>query len=148
MNETKQLTKDHLKHIDLNDQNFHQIIQSELSELDIIYLSSNNSLTVKQINILFQNDIPNANINLLRNPLCPLENIKKYLEQKDKIYNIAIASNEALPFEILESLVTFNDLDVDIAIAFNPTTPKDIIKTLIKKDNAQLNIALDQNYYF
>lgn len=137
--------QDHLKHIVLDDHSFSTLIQCNLSELDIISLSFNTSLNPKQISVLFQKDIANANINLLRNPLCPLEKIRKFLNQKDKIYNIAIASNTALPLDIFKTLVSYNDFDVDIAIAFNPNSPQEILKTLQEKENEQINFALSQN---
>ena len=143
--EDKELRKEYLKHTKLDTQSFTQIINSNLEDIDIIYLSSNNSLTTEQITILFKKDIENANINLLKNPNCSLENINQFLEKKDKIYNIAIASNEALAINIFDTLLKTNDFDVIIAIAFNNSTPKTILQNLYEKNNEQINTALSQN---
>jgi len=139
------LKQEYIKNTLLDDTTFNKILSLELNETDIVYLSSNSSLTTKQITTLFEKNIPNANINLLRNTACSIDSIEEFLKMDDKVYNIAIASNESLTNEVFEKLLNFNDFDVNIAIAFNNKAPQSILKNLYEQDNEQINTALSQN---
>jgi len=143
--EDHELKKELLKHIKLNDEVFTKLLSKELDEIDIIYLSSNPTLTTTQINILFEKNIDNANINLLKNSNCPSSQLEKFLSLHDKIYNIAIASNEVLEKEMFHKLLQFDDLDVNIALAYNSATPKDTLTTLYEKSIHEINTALSEN---
>jgi len=108
-----------LKSIYITDDIFEELKKSYLSEIDYIYLSSNNTLNEKQIKYLFTLEIDNININLLRNKNCPHTQIDKFLLLHDKIYNIAIAHNINLSPSHIESLLKINDTDIKISLEFS-----------------------------
>lgn len=141
----KELKKTLLKSIKLDDNIFTKLYNLKLSDVEYIYFCSNPTLKEKQIDILFEKEIENANINLLKNKNCSLYFIEKFLKLNDKIYNITIAHNEKLNDDIFAQLSALNDFDVDIALSFNPSTPKTILKELYKKNQETLNTGLSQN---
>lgn len=141
----KELKKELLKNIELKNEIFTKLIDSNLDDIEIVYLSSNPTLEVSQIDILFEKNIDNANINLLKHKACDIKQIKKFLNLNDKIYNIAIASNEVLDKDIYTKLSQLDDFDVDLALAYNSSSPKDVIKLLNSKNNHDINIALSSN---
>lgn len=110
---------DLLRFSKLTDELFNELISSELSVAQFIYLSSNQSLSHKHIDYLFSQNIENVNINLLRNKNCPKREIENFLLLKDKIYNIAIAHNTNLSQVHLNKLLSFADKDVTMSLEFN-----------------------------
>ena len=97
MNTSKYVyTNQELKSMILLDTTFQEIINSNLSKIDYLYLSSNPTLNKEQIQYLFLQQIGNVNINLLRNINCPDMEIENFITLDDKIYNIAIAHNPNL----------------------------------------------------
>jgi len=134
-----------LKHIILDETIFNKLLISNLSDVEYIYLSSNPTLNSNQIEQLFEKQIENANINLLKNPNCSEEKIKEFLALNDKIYNIAIAHNENLSTTILEHLENLNDTDINLSLAYNQTTPKEILTEIYSKNIHEINEALSQN---
>lgn len=140
-----ELKKELLKSIELSADTFQKILDSDMNDTDFVYLSSNPFLQSEQIAILFTKNIPNVNINLLKNIHCPNTLIDNFIKQKDKIYNIAIASNKNLDSSFYQILEEYNDLDIDIAIAFNTNTPKPILTKLYQKNNENINTALSVN---
>ena len=107
-----------LKEIVLNNIIFKKLIDSVLTEVDYIYLSSNENLTNKQIKYLFTLKIDNVNINLLRNSNCPSSEIDKFIDLEDKIYNIAIAHNVNITKKQIVKLVAINDENVNMSLKF------------------------------
>ena len=134
-----------LKNSLLSDELFDILINSKLSDLETIYLSSNNSLNTNQIKKIFIYDIDNANINLLKNINCSQNIIEQFLRKDDLIYNIAIAHNTNLNNDIFEQLKLMDDINIDITLCYNQKTPKDILKRLYEKNIHHLNEALSQN---
>jgi hypothetical protein len=134
-----------LKHIELKEQIFSKLLSSNLSDVEYIYLSSNPTLNSNQIEQLFEKNIENANINLLKNLNCSEEKIKEFLDLKDTIYNIAIAHNENLSDAIFKDLEALNDLNINLSLAYNPSTPKEILTQLYSQNIHELNEALCQN---
>jgi len=108
-----------LKYIELKNDMFDKILDSGLTNIEIIYFSSNLSLNKNNINKLFDLEMENANINLLRNDNCPEERLDEFIALKDKIYNIAIAHNRSLSKINIEKLLKLNDTDVNISLQFN-----------------------------
>ena len=108
-----------LKTLVLDNVIFEEIVNSDLKEVDYIYLSANNHLTVKQIQYLFKLKIDNVNINLLRNPYCHEKEISRFITLNDKIYNIAIAHNSNLSQKQINELLKFDDPDVNMSLKFN-----------------------------
>lgn len=108
-----------LKSIQLTENVFEDMIHSDLTDVDFIYLSVNPSLNIKQINYLFLLQIDNVNINLLRNSHCPDNKINQFIALQDKIYNIAIAHNPNLQQHHINKLLKFNDKDVTMSLEFN-----------------------------
>ena len=111
--------KDLLKSVKLNDKIFEKFINSSLTKVEYIYLSSNSTLNQEQIRSLFLKNVDNVNINLLRHSLCPKDKIKEFIKLNDKIYNIAIAHNKSLDQSIIRKLANLNDTDVTISLKFN-----------------------------
>ena len=107
-----------LKKIDLTIILFKKLIDSNLSEIDYIYLSSNENLTEEQIEYLFTLKIDNVNINLFRNKNCPSSELDNFIELQDKIYNIAIAHNKNLSKQQINKLLDINDNDVNMSLKF------------------------------
>jgi len=134
-----------LKSITLTDEIFEKIISSSLTKLDYFSLSLNNTLTTAQIEKLFEKNIDNVNINLLKNENCPLKKIEEFLLLKDKIYNITIAHNNNLTEELYQKLFSLDDFDVDLSLCFNHATPPSIIQKLYNKQNDSFNEAISQN---
>lgn len=108
-----------LNSIELTNKLFNQLINSSLSKIQYISLSSNPTLNTEQIKCLFLEDIDNVNINLLRNKNCPENKIEEFLLMNDKIYNIAIAHNEHLSQKHITILSDLNDPDVQFSLEFN-----------------------------
>ncbi len=117
--------KKYLKELVLNDEIFSGILK-EAKNIDLIYLSFNLTLTKNMINVLFEKNIENANVNLLKNSLCSHLKIREFLLLKDKIYNICIAHNENLHTSVYEELFLLNDYDVNISLFFNNSIPKEL----------------------
>ena len=120
-------TKKHnqlLKTLNLNDILFKEITAKTLSDIEYIYLSSNQSLNQNQINFLFMQNIDNVNINLLRNKNCPKNKIEEFLTLNDKIYNIAISHNEDLDIKIYDKLLSLNDIDVTTSLEYAQSIKK------------------------
>jgi len=134
-----------LKHIILDDITFDKLQRSNLSEVEYIYLSSNPTLNSNQIEKLFEKNLENANINLLKNSNCSEEKIEEFLALNDKIYNIAIAHNENLSTTIFEQLISQDDIDINLSLGYNQATPKEILTKLHSKNIHELNEALSQN---
>ncbi len=134
-----------LKNSHLSDELFDILINSNLTDVELIYLSSNNSLISTQIDKIFTYDIDNANINLLKNTECSKNKIKEFLQKDDLVYNIAIAHNISLDNEIFEQLNLMDDINIELTLCYNVTTPKDILKYLFEKQKDVLNEALSQN---
>lgn len=108
-----------LKHIELKKDMFDKILDSELTNVEIIYFSSNPSLSQQNINKLFDFEIENVNINLLRNDNCTEERLNEFIALKDKIYNISIAHNKSLNRISIQKLIEFKDEDVTMSLKFN-----------------------------
>jgi hypothetical protein len=120
MNTSKYVyTNQELKSMILLDTTFQEIINSNLSKIDYLYLSSNPTLNKEQIQYLFLQQIGNVNINLLRNINCPDMEIENFITLDDKIYNIAIAHNPNLKQMYINKLLKFNDKDVLMSLEFN-----------------------------
>jgi len=143
--EDKELKNAILKNIDLTDTIFDKFINIGLSDIEYIYLSSNLSLTQKQIDFLFTKNIDNVNINLLKNKNCDKGQINKFLKLNDKIYNITIAHNQNISEKIFYQLSKLEDFDVNITISMNSSTPKDLLKELYMNDIHEINMGLSQN---
>ena len=107
-----------LKKIDLTNIIFEKLVNSNLLEIDYVYLSSNENLTEDQIKYLFTLKIDNVNINLLRNSNCPSSELDNFIELQDKIYNIAIAHNKNLSKQQINKLLDINDDDVNMSLKF------------------------------
>jgi len=133
------------KNIKLSFEIFDKIISSNLSDTQLIYLSSNQSMNTEQINILFKKNIDNANINLLKNQNCDIQKVEEFLSLNDKIYNIAIAHNEKLPIKVYERLLELDDFDVNLSLSYNHGTPQSIIKELFSKNINEINEFLSAN---
>ena len=129
----------------LSDELFDTLINSNLEDVERVYLSSNTTLKCEQIDKIFTFNIDNANINLLKNSKCSQNKIKEFLQKDDLVYNIAIAHNISLDNEIFEQLSQINDINIDITLCYNKTTPKDILIYLFEKKIDVLNEALSQN---
>ncbi|MEA3512596.1 MAG: hypothetical protein U9R37_03245 [Campylobacterota bacterium] len=142
--ENKLFKKQVLKYINLTDELFEKLCK-DIGDIDVVYLSSNETLTKEQIEVLFLFEIDSVNINLLKNKNCSMEKIKEFLEKDDKIYNITIAHNTALDESIYVKLEKLHDFDVDITLAFNPNSPRDILEKLYKKNKHEINMGLSQN---
>ena len=108
-----------LKTVVLTDDIFIKIINSNLSNVEITYFSSNISLNQKNIDKLFDLNIENANINLLKHSHCSEDKLCSFLTLNDKIYNIAIAHNLNLKQSHINTLLKFNDKDVTMSLEFN-----------------------------
>ncbi|MBT4571919.1 MAG: hypothetical protein HOB89_00955 [Campylobacteraceae bacterium] len=134
-----------LQYTTLDDDIFKTIIKILNQDIDIVYLSSNNSLNQTMINKLFEFDVENSNINLLKNNQCPSKQISKFLNLNNKIYNITIAHNESLNAKIYQELLNLNDLDVDISLGYNIQIPNEIIEKLYLKNDFNINTALSTN---
>lgn len=142
--EDKRERKELLKNMILDAVLFNEFYDT-LDDVELIYLSQNNSLTTPMICRLFDKSLDNVNVNLLKNRRCPLEMIESFLKLNDKVYNIALSHNGSLNtmqfYKLLEKL----DLDVNISLAFNKATPKEIIKELVLLNNTLINQALCSN---
>ncbi len=134
-----------LKHIILDDTIFNKLLAVNLSDVEYIYFSSNPTLNSNQINKLFDKNIENANINLLKNPNCSEEKIQEFLALNDKIYNITIAHNENLSTTIFQHLISQNDIDINLSLAYNQATPKEILTQLYNQNIHEINEAISQN---
>ncbi len=138
----KHLTKEQLSNNLFTNNNFNKLLHSNIQKSDLIYLSSNTTLKQTQINSLFDLQIDNININLLKNSNCPNNKIKEFLSLNDKIYNITIAHNENLDYEIFEELINLDDIDVDISLVFNKSTPDIFLEHLKLKNHPFIKEAL------
>jgi hypothetical protein len=134
-----------IKSIKLNEEIFDKLLASNLTQTQYIYLSSNQTITTDQINTIFEQNIENANINLLKNENCSLEKIEEFLDKNDKIYNIAIAHNTSLNKDIFQRLLVLDDFDINLSLSYNQSTPQDIIKALYEKNIEQINEFLSSN---
>lgn len=143
--ENKDLKIELLKHISLTTEVFEKLISSKLSDVEYIYLSSNETLTKEQIELLFEKDIDNVNINLLKNTHCPKEKLEEFISKNDKVYNIAIAHNDTLNEELFQKLFSLDDFDVNLSLSYNKNTPKSIINELYAKNIDAINESLSQN---
>ncbi len=141
----KRYRDDILRNIKLDSELFAKLMQKELSDVELIYLSSNDSLDSSMVEELFKKDIENIKINLLKSANISFKKIEEYMNKKDKIYNITIAHNEALMEKHFESLAQLNDLDVDITLAGNKNTPSKILEGLFTKSDFMINLALSTN---
>lgn len=133
-----------LKNTDIDDEIF-LFLTKELTDIEIVYLSSNNSLTTSYIDKLFEYNIDNANINLLKNKHCSRAKIIEFLDKNDKIYNITISHNICLDELVFHKLEELDDFDVDIALSFNQNTPSYLLTKLYEKNKHEINIGLSQN---
>ncbi|MEA3353462.1 MAG: hypothetical protein U9Q33_06585 [Campylobacterota bacterium] len=134
-----------LKYIPLSNERFDTLVSQELTPVQIVYLSSNNTLNKEQITYLTKLNIENANINLLKNSECPKEIIEKFFHMNDLVYNIAISHNENLEAKKYQTLYELEDLNIDISLGYNTSTPQEILKKLYEKDDENINLSLAQN---
>jgi hypothetical protein len=144
MNE-KNLKNLFLKSTSLLDESFQKFTTTSLTEIEYIHLSANPSLTTIQIKRLFEQQIDNVNINLLKNTKCPATKIEEFLLLNDKIYNITIAHNENLSEKIYQKLYDIHDSDIDLSLCFNHSTPPSILTKLHSKNDSFFNEAISQN---
>lgn len=138
------LKKELLKIASLDEELFDNFFNIS-DDIDIIYLSSNESLTRSMIEKIFDRNIDNANINLLKNKNCSKEKIEEFLKQNDKVYNISIAHNESLEKSVYAKLFGLNDYDVNISLSSNLSSPKEILKELSKLEDRYINEVLCAN---
>lgn len=143
--ENQELKIELLKNIKLSDEIFEKVISSNLTDVEFIYLSSNDTLRKEQIDSIFEQNIENANINLLKNKNCSIEKIEEFLDKKDKIYNITIAHNLSLSDVIFNKLLELDDFDINLSLSYNQSTPKDIITKLYSKNIDEINEFLSSN---
>ncbi len=134
-----------LKHFPLDDEIFGMILENGLSDAGLVYLSSNLSLNIEQLKKLFEFNIDNVNINLLKHPLCPEEKLEEFFQKNDQVYNIAIAHNPGLSESLFEKLFVLDDINIDITLSENPNTPKEILKKLYQKNIHEINLCLSEN---
>lgn len=142
--ENKNLKKEFLKKAVLTQELFDKLFKN-LDDINMIYLSSNLSLSEKMIYDILQKDIDNANINLLKNANCPKDKIEEFLKKQDKIYNISIAHNISLPSQLYLYLFSLEDYDVNLSLASNISTPKEILKKLSLLNDKYINEILCAN---
>lgn len=140
----KELKKELLKVIKLDNQLFENII-NDINDIEIIYLSTNKSLTSEMIDIIFEKNIDNANINLLKNSNCSKIQLDRFIKENDKVYNIAMAHNENLDDHEFNKLFHVHDLDVNISLAQNKSAPQEILKQLALLNNQLINESLCAN---
>jgi hypothetical protein len=134
-----------LRNFPLDDKLFEMLMGYSLSDPHLAYLSSNTSLTQEHIEKLFEFNIDNVNINLLRNPLCKRSRLEEFFKKNDLVYNIAIAHNPSLDGILFEKLFETGDINTDLALAQNKNTPKQIIKKLYQKNLHEINLCLASN---
>jgi len=134
-----------IENILIKDKKVFEEICLKLDEVGYVKLASNTSLTEEMINIIFEKNIPNANINLLRNSKCPKIKLDFYIKEDDKVYNIAMAHNENLDEHQFNKLYHHRDFDVNISLAQNINTPIKILKQLVILNNKYINEALCTN---
>jgi len=123
MNES-QKRKNYFKSTILVGKTFEKIIAMNLSDLEYVYLSSNPSLSSILIEKLFEKNIDNVNINLLRHTNCPQNKLNEFLALNDKIYNIAIAHNQALSDFMYKKLLALDDIDVNLSLEYTQSIKK------------------------
>ena len=138
------LKKELLKVIELTDVLFISLF-ADLDDVNIIYLSMNNTLDMKMIDQIFDKNIDNANINLLKNSNCSKERINQFIKQNDKIYNISMAHNTNLENELYEYLYALNDYDVNLSLANNASSTKQVLTKLSNLNDKYINEALCAN---
>jgi hypothetical protein len=108
----------------LDDKLFELFLSFDLKDIDVFYLSSNESLSADHIKKLFDLNIPNVNINLLKNSYCPPNILEKFLQLNDLTYHIAIAHNETLSSNIVDELIKIDDININISLASNSVISK------------------------
>lgn len=138
------LKKELLKLITLDDSLFNSLFR-DLDKINTIYLSMNKSLSTEMINLIFEKNIDNANINLLKNLNCSANQIEDFLKQNDKIYNISIAHNTNLEEKTYEYLFDLNDYDVNLSLSDNTSTLKAVLTKLSLLNDKYINEALCAN---
>ncbi len=138
------LKKELLKVIELTDVLFISLF-ADLDDVNIIYLSMNNTLDMKMIDQIFDKNIDNTNINLLKNSNCSKERINQFIKQNDKIYNISMAHNTNLENELYEYLYALNDYDVNLSLANNASSTKQVLTKLSNLNDKYINEALCAN---
>jgi len=138
------LKKELLKLITLDMSLFNSLFR-DLDKINTIYLSMNKSLSTEMINLMFEKNIDNANINLLKNSNCSKEKIENFIKQNDKIYNISIAHNTNLEEKIHDYLFDLNDYDVNLSLSDNPSTSKAVLTKLSLLNDKYINEALCAN---
>ena len=116
---------------------------SKMNELK--FLALNESINQMIQKKLFEKNIDNANINLLKNKNCPKDKIEEFLKLQDKIYNISIAHNTTLPTQLYLYLFSLDDYDVNLSLAQNTTTPKEVLKSLAALNDKFINETLCAN---
>ena len=136
--------KVYLKEMILDDAIFCEFY-SILNDIELSYLSMNQTLSTAMINRLFGKNLDHVNINLLKNNKCAHDKIEYFLKLNDKIYNISMAHNSSLKKTDFYKLFEHLDLDVNISLAYNNKTPKEIIKELALLNNEFINEALCSN---
>ena len=138
------LKKELLKLITLDDSLFNSLFR-DLDKINTIYLSMNKSLSTEMINLIFEKNIDNANINLLKNSNCSKEKIENFIKQNDKIYNISIAHNTNLEEKIHDYLFDLSDYDVNLSLSDNTSTSKAVLTKLSLLNDKYINEALCAN---
>lgn len=133
-----------LKSFSLNETFFESIINN-LTDIEIIYLSSNYNLTPYMIEKIYSFNIPNAIINLSKNSLTPTNIIDEIVDKNDITFDIALAHNENLEENTYYSLYKKDDYNINISLAKNINTPKEILISLSLKRDKLLDEILCAN---
>jgi len=136
---------DFLKDYKVNQNIFNELINSNLSKVDIIYLSSNKYLNTSQLNRLEEYEIDNSIINILKHDNVDLKIIDKYLKLNDKVYNITLAHSKVLTSTQYKYLCDLNDFDVFISLSSNDKVNIKILEDLYKLNNQVINQCLCLN---
>ena len=124
---------------------FNDLLKNNLSNIDIIYLSSNEFLDENMINELEKLNIDNSIVALLKHKNISNDLITKYLKINDKIYNISLSHNIKLTNKQYIKLYNLDDLDVNISLASNKQIDSKLIQELYKSNNRMIHKTLCLN---
>jgi len=134
-----------LKKFKITNNIFEKLIKSKLTNIDIIYLSSNIYLSTSNLNKLEEYNIDNSIINILKHENVDLKIVDKYLKLNDKVFNITMAHNKVLNSSHYKYLYDLNDLDVNISLASNDKVEIKILEDLYIVNNKMINQCLCLN---
>jgi len=140
----EEITNEFLQTVILDDELF-KILFFKIDIVGFINIALNVTLSENMIEQIFQKNIPNANINLLKHKNCPKLKLDFFIKENDKVYNIAMSHNEYLDEHQFNKLFHHRDFDVNISLAHNIKTPKMILKQLATLNNKYINEALCSN---